>query len=449
MDKLVEILRKLHCTVIILSATLTRARREELLGQKDNEDSYPLISASPKNKSSFSLPVMQSETADVVIALENNDSEALEEALLHAERGEQVLWIENTVAESQDWFKIIAARAQACTNKIECGLLHSRFLRLDRQTNEEKWVKIYGKDGHASRKQSGRILVGTQVLEQSLDIDADFLVSRLCPTDMLLQRIGRLWRHREADPLRPSGAAREAWILAPTLEHERANEMDWGKTGRIYLSYVLYRTLEVWLQHPRISLPRDIRPMLEATYAKRSEEGILNTWKAEVEANRQKLAGLARIGFSTIGRTLPESKATTRYSETESCEVLLIRKKTPDHSGTTITLLSGKKMHLPIKAQKSGLQQWRTLAAQIQQNVALVPEYCAPETSVQQVSWLKDFVYLGNQDESPFRACIVRTDGSLCNLDNSDALPGYDLSYTPALGYRSQKKNKDDLSDIS
>jgi CRISPR-associated endonuclease/helicase Cas3 len=86
---------------------------------------------------------------------------------------------------------------------IECGLIHSRFLKKDRITNETKWVELFGKQGKSQRNLFGRILVGTQVLEQSLDIDGDFMVTRICPTDMLLQRTGRLWRHRETDSLRP------------------------------------------------------------------------------------------------------------------------------------------------------------------------------------------------------------------------------------------------------
>jgi CRISPR-associated endonuclease/helicase Cas3 len=403
----------------------------------------------PKNQSPFYLPVEESEIAAVATSVKNDDEEALEEAMLRAERGELVLWIENTVAESQDWYKRIAARAAACNAGIECGLLHSRFLRLDRQANEKQWVKTFGKEGHTERTRCGRILVGTQVLEQSLDIDADFLVTRLCPTDMLFQRIGRLWRHREADRLRPSEARREAWILAPTIESIRSGAGVWGKSGKVYLSYVLYRSLEVRLRNPSISLPHDIRPMLEATYADRNEVGILNKCKADVGANREKLAGLARIGLSTIGKTLPESKSATRFSETESCEVLLIKRKLCGAAETTITLLNGKNLTLPANAKKNGLLKWRGLAAELQKNVVLVPEYYAPETSVQQLSWLKDSVYLGNRDESPFRAGLVQADGSLCSLDNGDALPGYDLSYTPALGYRSQKRNKDDLSDNS
>jgi CRISPR-associated endonuclease/helicase Cas3 len=95
------------------------------------------------------------------------------------------------------------------------------------------------------------------------------------------------------------------------------------------------------------------------------------------------------------------------------------------------------------------LWKWRTLAAELQKNVVLVPEYCAPQTAVFQIQWLKEFVYLGNRDESPFRVALVRADGSLCGLDNSDALPGYDLSYSPVFGYKVQKRNKSDSPDDS
>jgi CRISPR-associated endonuclease/helicase Cas3 len=444
MDKLVQTLRELHCTVIILSATLTAERRAELLGYKSNEASYPLVSASPMGRAAYYLPVAQSDPATVSISVKNEDEEALEEVMLRAERGEQVLWVENIVTKAQNQFKIIAARAQACAGKIECGLLHSRFIRADRKCNEEKWVKAFGKEGHSERKQCGRILVGTQVLEQSLDIDADFLITRICPTDMLFQRIGRLWRHREADPLRPFESKREAWILAFSLEDSRKASSVWGRIGKVYLPYVLYRSLDVWQQKTQVSLPQDIRHMLEATYAEQEESGVLQKCKADVEASRVKLAGLARIGLSTGGKTLPESKATTRYSETESCEVLLFKKRTFDEAGTTLTLLNNERLNLPQKAKRKGLKEWRWLAAELQQNIVLVPEHLAPSTPPHLIQWLKDFVYLGDRDESPFRVAIVREDGTLCGVDHGNALHGYGLSYTPVYGYSAKKSGNDD-----
>lgn len=444
MDKLVQTLQELQCTVIILSATLTAERRADLLGQKSNEVSYPLVSCSQKGSAALYFPVPQTDSATVSVSVKNDDKEALEEAILRAERGEQVLWIENIVTEAQDRFKIIAARAQACGVKIECGLLHSRFLRTDRQCNEEKWVNAFGKEGHAQRSECGRILVGTQVLEQSLDIDADFLITRISPTDMLFQRIGRLWRHREADKLRPEPAKREVWILAPPLEDSRNTAGVWGKIGKVYLPYVLYRSLAVWQQKQQVALPQDIRPMLETTYAEQEELGILNKCKADVEANRMKLAGLARIGISTGGKTLPESKASTRYSETESCEVLLIRKKSSDEAGTTLILLNGKKILLPHNIKRKDRREWRNLAAELQQNIVLVPVHLAPSTSPHQIQWLKDFVYLEDRDESPFRVAIVKEDGTLCGIDQGNALQGYALTYTLTYGYGARKTKNDD-----
>jgi len=449
MQKLVQALRELHCTVIILSATLTAERRGDLLGEALDEAAYPLVSAVPKGKPAFCRAVTQTDTAAVDTTVKHDDCDALEQAIRRAERGEQVLWVENIVAQAQDRFRTIAARAQACGTKIECGLLHSRFQRADRATNEEKWVRCFGKGGYDKRGACGRILVGTQVLEQSLDIDADFLVTRLCPTDMLFQRIGRLWRHREADGLRPTAARREAWILAPELEESRNDTRVWGKTGKVYMPYVLYRTLSVWERKGQVSLPQEIRPMLEATYAEQVEGiEVLMKCKEDVRKTRARLEALARIGLSTGGPAHPESKATTRYSEMESCEVLLIRKKILDDTGTTVTLLNGDALRLPKAVRREERGEWRRLAAKFQQNVVMVPEYLAPSTPRRHVKWLEEYVYLGDWDESPFRVALVTADGTLSGVDGGTALDGYELKYTSTSGYSASKRNDDSPADV-
>ena len=171
------------------------------------------------------------------------EADAIEEALRRAEEGQQVLWIENTVKEAQDIYKKLAGRASGIG--VAYGLLHSRFSKTDRAVNEKIWVKYFGKDGVKTRTQQGRILVGTQVLEQSLDIDADFLITRFAPTDMLLQRLGRLWRHEET--VRLPTARREAWILAPDLSAAVLSpEQTFGSTAKVYAPYVLCRSLAVW-----------------------------------------------------------------------------------------------------------------------------------------------------------------------------------------------------------
>ena len=150
---------------------------------------YPLITAQPNQGKTEEITVEV--IPDVSVAISHQqESNAIEEALLRAEAGQQVLWIENTVKEAQDLYKKLAGRASGIG--VACGLLHSRFTKIDRAANEKIWVTHYGTEGVDKRTQQGCILVGTQVLEQSLDIDADFLVTRIAPTDMLLQRMGRL-----------------------------------------------------------------------------------------------------------------------------------------------------------------------------------------------------------------------------------------------------------------
>ena len=82
-------------------------------------------------------------------------------------------------------------------DRFRLGLLHSRFPFWRREELEDEWMERLGKSG-ATRCAS--ILVSTQIVEQSVDLDADLLVTELAPTDMLLQRIGRLWRHQRAPP---------------------------------------------------------------------------------------------------------------------------------------------------------------------------------------------------------------------------------------------------------
>ncbi|MEK7813204.1 MAG: CRISPR-associated helicase Cas3', partial [Candidatus Desantisbacteria bacterium] len=236
LKELVRSLRELHCTVIILSATLTDNQRHSLVGipcmKEGALSAYPLITKYPKDGVAQEYEVERLKDSLLSIYICEDNDRAVDELLLRAERGEQVLWIENTVDEAQTRYCLLAAKAMEMG--LDCGLLHSRFLKVDRQKNEDRWVGLFGKAGHNLRQAKGRILVGTQVLEQSLDIDADFLVTRLCPMDMLFQRMGRLWRHRENDTLRPREAKHEAWILAPSLNDAIKQQHNLGKSAKVY-----------------------------------------------------------------------------------------------------------------------------------------------------------------------------------------------------------------------
>ncbi len=443
LDALVKALRQLHCTVIILSATLTQERRAKLLDITPKTNTYPLITAQPRMGEPEEIGV--AEMADVSVAIGHQpETEAIEEALLRAEEGQQVLWIENTVKEAQDIYQKLAARA--CEIGAACGLLHSRFIKADRAANEASWVAYFGKDGANIRMQQGRILVGTQVLEQSLDIDADFLVTRIAPTDMLLQRLGRLWRH--AETCRPPTARREAWIIAPGLAAAiAAPEQAFGSTARVYALYVLCRSLEVWQDITSVLLPRQIRGLIEATYLERQGESEdMQKHLHQVETMRDRLKRLALLGLSKAGTTQPEEKAQTRHSDQDSTEVLLIRSCQQDQEkrGTQVTLLSGEQHWVPYNGRSVPRNKWREISATLMQNTVKVADYLAPKAlSKKQILWLGDYFYLGRpeyEESVMLRVALVDESGAVKALDRSEVNDSYQVSYDATIGYQASKK---------
>ncbi len=452
LNALVELLRELHCTVIILSATLNRDRRQQLLGAVVSQEAYPLISAAPRHHAVSEWPVPAGEGHGVNILLFDDPRTALVEALDRASRGQQVLWIENTVVEAQERYLDLAARAAELG--VACGLLHSRFTADDRQRIEDRWVNLFGKDGWQDRAQQGRILVGTQILEQSLDIDADFMVTRFAPSDMLLQRLGRLWRH--AGTPREPQACCEAWVLAPDLDEAIASPVAvFGSTAYVYSPYVLCRSLEVWRGRASLHLPHDIRPLIEQTYVQRQEDGAMAQWLHELDngtprrKGRKTLAQLARVTLAEDGNTLPESKAQTRYSELESHEVLLLRGavQVPEQQATRLTLLDGTQLLLPKSRHTLDRHGWRQLSASLMRQIVLVRVQDAPEClSIDTLTkfGLQHCFYLGDPawDEAILRVALVDETDTLRGLQGAQVHTKHTLEYRHDLGYRVIKEKR-------
>lgn len=446
LDALIALLRDLHCTVIILSATLNQERRSQLIGAELKATGYPLITAITQEQAPVEVELSAESGQAFQLQLQADEPVAIEEALARAEQGQQVLWIENTVAEAQQRYLDLAARAHELG--VVCGLLHSRFTPDDRQAIEDHWVNQFGKPGWAERGQQGRILVGTQVLEQSLDIDSDFLVSRFAPTDMLLQRFGRLWRH--ANTPRAASARRDCWLLAPDLAlATNQPEKAFGKSSFVYSPYVLCRSLEVWQGLKNVVLPDDIRPLIESTYVSRDEAEPMSRWLHELNngtrwrTGRNALRQLARITLAEAGNTLPESKAQTRYSETDNLELLLLRKISRDREGTeaTLTLLDGRQLQVPLRRHQLDKKQWRILSATLMRQLVSVRFHDAPAPLTQKKLEMFGFqhcFYLGNpaQDEALLRVALVDETGRLQGIEQAPLHGEYDFEYRSDLGYQ-------------
>ncbi len=174
---------------------------------------------------------------------------AVAERGLQATRaGAKVLIVRNTVSFAVRTQQALEERAGPDEQQLLFGvngaltLHHGRFAADDRRRLDKAVEEQIGKD----RESGGRVIVGTQTLEQSLDIDADLLITDLCPMDVLLQRIGRLHRHeRDGRPtdfcspvclvLMPADADLSPWLT------RRKETNGLGPNGFVYEDL---RTLE-------------------------------------------------------------------------------------------------------------------------------------------------------------------------------------------------------------
>tara|TARA_R110001599_G_C12275790_1_gene662318 strand:+ start:6334 stop:8724 length:2391 start_codon:yes stop_codon:yes gene_type:complete len=255
-------------SVILLSATLPSTLKNKLLhpyGGKVESVSYPLIShTNMENKTTeYDLNVV-TEPKHV-----RNDiwrSESLlpdntqqKQLIQWAEEGAMVGIICNTVNDAQQLFSLL----QSQTAAISIDLFHARFTFSDRDKIERQVLNTYGKNA----KREGRILVATQVVEQSLDLDFDVMVSQIAPIEFLMQRMGRLWRHHRINSeLSPRSETIKEPTFITLLPAEKA--ADWKThyqgSGFVYRNTrVLYRTEQYLQQHEVLSFPNCYREAIE------------------------------------------------------------------------------------------------------------------------------------------------------------------------------------------
>ena len=200
---------------LLMSATLGSAARRQWLGDRRDlalgdavETPYPAVSVASTDGESIIAVGGNNREKIVGVAAEpvmDDFGAVAEQALQAARGGAKVLIVRNTVDYAIDTQRAVEESA----SDSDRGLLfalgdtptlhHGRFGAGDRRLLDRAVEAQLGKD----RAAGGVIVVGTQTLEQSLDIDADMLITDLCPADVLLQRIGRLHRHLRDD--RPAG----------------------------------------------------------------------------------------------------------------------------------------------------------------------------------------------------------------------------------------------------
>ncbi|KAF0126161.1 MAG: CRISPR-associated helicase Cas3 [Elusimicrobia bacterium] len=281
---LVHLLRwltALGSSVVLLSATLPPSIRRKLAGVTgadlpEEEAEYPRLSVFSKGKvlQTHFKPSLELRRTIAV----NEIPEALGAAYAaltgHLSNGGLGVALFNTVQRAQDMYRLFPAgtpikRGSSRVGKslpdgTEVYLFHARFPSAWRQKREEQALELFGKD---SRRQGRKILIATQVAEQSLDLDFDLMVTDLAPIDLILQRAGRLWRHRRA----ARSVAGPALFVAGLAGKEPPSFDKPLWWGAVYREDILLRTWLLLKGRKTISLPDDIDSFVRTVYESEAE----------------------------------------------------------------------------------------------------------------------------------------------------------------------------------
>lgn len=261
--------------VVILSATLPVRKRNQLLeaymigkgykfrqlekpsGFEENE-AYPLLTFNDDDKIIQFDDFEKDNGKDYEIIKLSKEESADIKPLIEklTPDGGVVGVVLNTVKKAQEF-------ARKCVEHFgenNVDLLHSSFIATDRYNKEKQLLDTIGKKGDRPKF---KIIIGTQVIEQSLDIDFDVMITDLAPMDLILQRMGRLHRHKENN--RPEN------LKEPKLYVLKCKDYDFD-TGSTYVydPYLLFMT-EYYLPDA-INLPNDISHLVQLVY---SDEEIL------------------------------------------------------------------------------------------------------------------------------------------------------------------------------
>ncbi|MFA7060672.1 MAG: CRISPR-associated helicase Cas3' [Pedobacter sp.] len=275
---LIHWLLELGSSVVLLSATLPPRFRRELANKvktdfPEQEPEYPRLSvfslysvcqthfeADPSRRLTLQLHGIAPELQCIKTALDE-----------HLVNGGMGLALVNTVQRAQDLYRLfpdgepLFRRDQNVGKHLADGtevyLFHARYPADRRQQREEQALSVFGEDGDRTGR---KILIATQVVEQSLDLDFDLIVTDLAPIDLILQRAGRLWRHKRG--YRP--LPQPVLIVAGLAGEEPPS---FGKPlwwGEVYREDMLLCTWILLREDKRqtLTLPDEIDVLVEKVY---------------------------------------------------------------------------------------------------------------------------------------------------------------------------------------
>lgn len=326
---LIAWLRALGSSVILMSATLPERTRRELLTAWGAHEvgptaDYPRLTAAQTNTAtSHHIASSRPQTPITVRALGASVDEVAQKALELAVNGGCVAVIVNTVQRAQNVFRAVRERhagnlktiCQKGAKDDLCAILfHARYPANAREKREKAVLKYLGPQPYED-KDAGMpptdcrprrlILIATQVAEQSLDFDADVMISDLAPMDLVLQRAGRLHRHKDNAERRHAHQTPELWIAG--LKEWPAEALEQHKWKYVYPPYLLFRSWLALEEGQTIRLPDDLDRLVQRVYGEEIWYAVTPDQEAQIAkakqkfltkiGNEDKLGGMAHIGL--------------------------------------------------------------------------------------------------------------------------------------------------------
>ncbi|HPF29188.1 MAG TPA: CRISPR-associated helicase Cas3', partial [Lachnospiraceae bacterium] len=337
-------------------------------------------------------------------------------------------------------------RAQCLARELECvygkeniSVLHSSFLAPHRREKEKQLLNEIGKNGERPKL---KIIIGTQVLEQSLDIDFDVLITDIAPVDLLLQRIGRLHRHMETE--RPEN------LKTPVVHVMGAQTMAEfeGGTSKIYGDYLLTRTQLVLPK--KLMLPEDISRLVQKVYMGKEldipqsirkkyeemkEEDMLKMKARENNAN----AYLLKRPFDSEGNSLIGWLKDNPPCDTEEAGLAKVRDGT---DSIEVFLVKRKETELYLLDDTTNINGDLTygLAKKISQQTIRLPHiFCYKTDKVIKELEQRNIVELPHWQENPW---LKGSLGIILDEDNSATLVGYKIHYDKQYGMTYGKEER-------
>jgi CRISPR-associated endonuclease/helicase Cas3 len=358
MQGVLEVLLEFHArtngSVILLSATLPSRMKQSLLDayvRGRNQGAAPRLSSTAYPLATRWLDGQSSLLEDgrasrpnvsrtVQVHYEADEEKVFAHIHTALQQGQCVGWIRNTVADAMAAYE----RLSDIVPHEKITLFHARFSLQDRLDKEAQVLDYFGgKSGEQDRR--GRVMIATQVAEQSLDVDFDVLITDLAPIDRVLQRAGRLQRHvRDAQGNRLLGADAKderpspwLWVLGPAWTSQP--KADWY--GEVFKKgqYVYKHHGQLWLsakvlQKGHFIMPDDARSLIETVFSETEtlpDTLTKNALKAEgqeiseaslAQQNTLKIDGGYQRG--DIGDWWSEAKTPSRLGE-ETIEIVLAK----------------------------------------------------------------------------------------------------------------------------